>query len=176
MTSNGASALHVTTRRDRKFNVTARSRRTYVILRVQAAYTHGVCEVPAWKKHSVLLFSYIFRFHCSFANLILLFSIMGGSDYCSPFKCTNRRSKRVDLSFHTFPTDRGLRAKWLQALRRADFVTTSHSCLCSEHFTEDRFYPRQPDSGLLLAKKVHRVLRHRAVPTISLFLSTSCAS
>lgn len=95
---------------------------------------------------------------------------MGGEDHCSAYQCSNRRSKRPDLSFHAFPSDPAVRAKWVQAVRRAEFVVTQGKCLCSEHFTSDCFYPAVPDACRApSAKKPCRRLKPGSFPTIFSF-------
>uniref|UniRef100_A0A671U4C5 THAP domain-containing protein 1 n=1 Tax=Sparus aurata TaxID=8175 RepID=A0A671U4C5_SPAAU len=40
------------------------------------------------------------------------------------------------LSFHLFPQDASLRAKWLHRIRRVQFTVTQHMKVCSHHFEE----------------------------------------
>ena len=59
---------------------------------------------------------------------------MDVADRCLVYGCSNWRSKGHDLLFHPFPINAGARAKWVQAVKRMDFVVSSSSCLCSVHF------------------------------------------
>ncbi|XP_041847818.1 THAP domain-containing protein 2-like isoform X2 [Melanotaenia boesemani] len=63
-------------------------------------------------------------------------------DFCSAYGCSNERSIQTrshGITFHRFPKDGGLRQRWEQAVRRAGFVVTRRSLLCSEHFKPEDF-------------------------------------
>ena len=63
------------------------------------------------------------------------------------FACANRREKRPDLSFHSFPRNPDLKEKWIQAIKRVEdgvnFTQTKNTVVCSEHFDGRCFYPRK---------------------------------
>ncbi|KAG8193866.1 hypothetical protein JTE90_011426 [Oedothorax gibbosus] len=58
---------------------------------------------------------------------------------CVAFGCTNRPGKKTDITFHRFPKKESLRAEWVKACRRKDWVPSKSSVLCSNHFSEDQF-------------------------------------
>ena len=84
---------------------------------------------------------------------------------CVAAGCSNTPSDRVSL--FKFPKDRVLRAQWEKQVQRtrAQWKATEHSCLCSEHFTEDSF---EVDSALAssFGMKKRRRLKPGAVPSI----------
>ncbi|XP_036938347.1 THAP domain-containing protein 6-like [Acanthopagrus latus] len=62
--------------------------------------------------------------------------------FCAAYGCNNRRSvltKSRGITFHKFPSDKGLRRQWEAALRREGFVASESSKLCSEHFKPGDF-------------------------------------
>ncbi|KAK9977088.1 hypothetical protein ABG768_018909 [Culter alburnus] len=62
--------------------------------------------------------------------------------FCAAYGCNNRRSidtRSHGITFHKFPSDKGLRRQWEVAIRREGFVVTESSKLCSEHFKPDDF-------------------------------------
>ncbi|XP_030007143.1 uncharacterized protein LOC115431040 [Sphaeramia orbicularis] len=52
---------------------------------------------------------------------------------CVPF-CVNRSETSPELSFYRFPVDEENRNKWLQLIRRKDFIPNCNSRVCSWHF------------------------------------------
>lgn len=77
---------------------------------------------------------------------------------CVPLCAASSRFNSV-LSFHTFPTDEEKRRKWIHNIRREKLNITSHTRVCSRHFTIDyQIEPSKP-SG-------RRLLRKGAVPTL----------
>ncbi|GBO24173.1 hypothetical protein AVEN_193848-1 [Araneus ventricosus] len=56
---------------------------------------------------------------------------------CVAFNCTNRQSKKIPgVTFHSFPKDETRRVSWINAVRRKNWVPSSASRLCSDHFPE----------------------------------------
>jgi len=53
----------------------------------------------------------------------------------------------VHVTFHSFPRDEELRAKWIRANPRKDFTPTKNSRLCSLHFAESDFVEQHCDSN-----------------------------
>ncbi|XP_054638682.1 THAP domain-containing protein 3-like [Dunckerocampus dactyliophorus] len=76
------------------------------------------------------------------------------SAHCSAINCTNRQSKRPDLSFFKFPRNKDRCQQWVESTRRTDLLSRttfyiSRNCrLCAEHFTEDQFSNRQVKNRL----------------------------
>ena len=96
-------------------------------------------------------------------------SLAGRMPSCCAQNCTNRtRSGKLgceDISWHRFPLqDAQLLRSWLTNLGRADFVPTTNSRLCSEHFTEDSFV--EVDEHFAGKRRPARRLKSRAVPTV----------
>ncbi|XP_041931062.1 ARL14 effector protein isoform X1 [Alosa sapidissima] len=76
---------------------------------------------------------------------------------CSAGGCTNRFIKGSEIRFYRFPISKPqLAEQWVRSLNRKNFVPTTNSCLCSEHFQPDCFrdYNGKP------------FLREEAIPTI----------
>ncbi|CAN7943747.1 unnamed protein product, partial [Ixodes hexagonus] len=62
-----------------------------------------------------------------------------GGDFCCAVGCHNNRGANQDVTFHVFPRDLQRRARWIAAVRRAHWVPTKASRLCSVHFTEESY-------------------------------------
>ena len=81
----------------------------------------------------------------------LFFSFSSMSQYCSVPSCSNNKRKSPHLSFHDFPVDKTLRAKWVRAIRRDEgphFVITRGSThVCGEHFHPDDLHRSSKTSG-----------------------------
>ena len=60
------------------------------------------------------------------------------SSCCAP-NCTNRHFKGTEIKFHRFPLNEALRKRWVIASRRKDFLPSSASFICSEHFKTDDY-------------------------------------
>ncbi|XP_076854820.1 ARL14 effector protein [Brachyhypopomus gauderio] len=76
---------------------------------------------------------------------------------CSALGCTNRFVKGSEIRFYRFPISKPqLAEQWVRSLGRKNFVPTTNSCLCSEHFQSDCF---RDYNG-------KQFLREDAVPTI----------
>ncbi|XP_007246971.1 ARL14 effector protein [Astyanax mexicanus] len=76
---------------------------------------------------------------------------------CSALGCTNRFIKGSEIRFYRFPISKPqLAEQWVRSLGRKNFVPTTNSCLCSEHFQPDCF---RDYNG-------KQFLREDAVPTI----------
>lgn len=92
---------------------------------------------------------------------------MPSHDHCCVVGCSNRREERRDLSFHGFPSDPELRAKWIQACKREEgihFAVTKNTVVCAEHFQEKDFFSEIP--GLPSAT---RRLKPGTVPSVFSF-------
>eukprot|EP00117_Sycon_ciliatum_P011696 scpid70229/ scgid13067/ THAP domain-containing protein 1 len=97
---------------------------------------------------------------------------MPSHDHCSVFGCSNRRSDQRDLSFHKYPKDPDLRARWVQACKReegAHFTISSSTVVCSEHFREKDFHPDLPGLPALASGKPHRRLKQESIPSVFSF-------
>lgn len=76
---------------------------------------------------------------------------------CSALGCTNRFVKGSEIRFYRFPISKPqLAEQWVRSLGRKNFVPTTNSCLCSDHFLPDCF---RDYNG-------KQFLREDAVPTI----------
>ncbi|XP_055004500.1 uncharacterized protein LOC110156461 isoform X2 [Boleophthalmus pectinirostris] len=80
--------------------------------------------------------------------------------HCSVPLCSANQHYQPYLSFHNFPTDTKLRARWVRAIRRdegADFkILPDSSYVCSLHFTADDIY---------ITPKGRRRLKKGTIPT-----------
>ena len=75
---------------------------------------------------------------------------------CSAPNCHNRSEKGIRL--FPFPTDKDRRNRWLVNCRRENWVPTSTSRLCEEHFESSQYENKRTDGW--------RKLKSTAVPTI----------
>ncbi len=57
----------------------------------------------------------------------------GGYTCCVP-GCYNNNKKDKEVSCHKFPKDKLVREKWINAIKRNDFIPTNHHRVCSNHF------------------------------------------
>ncbi|XP_041639630.1 uncharacterized protein si:cabz01071907.1 [Cheilinus undulatus] len=75
--------------------------------------------------------------------------------HCSVPCCSNDKQTHPYLSFHDFPTDVGLRGRWVQAIRREEGATfrilRGSTYVCSLHFKDDDIY--STPKGLRRIKK-----------------------
>uniref|UniRef100_A0A674ANK0 THAP domain-containing protein 1 n=1 Tax=Salmo trutta TaxID=8032 RepID=A0A674ANK0_SALTR len=55
------------------------------------------------------------------------------------FRCVPPQRNTPRLSFHSFPSNTELRAKWGINIRREKFPITSHSKICDRHFLPHDF-------------------------------------
>uniref|UniRef100_A0A3Q2Q6B7 THAP domain-containing protein 1 n=1 Tax=Fundulus heteroclitus TaxID=8078 RepID=A0A3Q2Q6B7_FUNHE len=64
--------------------------------------------------------------------------------YCSVPQCSNNKRKFPYLSFHDFPTDVEIRARWVTAIRRDEGpnfkIRRGCSYVCSQHFSSEETY------------------------------------
>ena len=63
---------------------------------------------------------------------------------CVPYCSSSSYRKDKDTSFHEFPSDSDLCAKWLKNISRKDFVINDKSCstvVCNKHFNEEDYVP-----------------------------------
>lgn len=56
--------------------------------------------------------------------------------YCAAYGCDNSSVKSSDagVSFHSFPSEKGIRDRWIVLTQRKNFNPGKYSYLCSEHF------------------------------------------
>ncbi|XP_055522323.1 uncharacterized protein LOC129716485 isoform X1 [Leucoraja erinacea] len=76
------------------------------------------------------------------------------SSHCSAINCSNRKSKRPDLSFFRFPAKKERCQQWVQNTRRQDLLhrtteyLSANCCLCTLHFELDQFSNKQTKNRL----------------------------
>ena len=61
---------------------------------------------------------------------------------CKAIGCTNlatEANRKKGISFHKFPKNPEIRAKWANALHRENYVPKDHHVLCSEHLDPSDF-------------------------------------
>lgn len=76
---------------------------------------------------------------------------------CAAIGCNNKFIKGSEIRFYRFPLSKPqLASKWVQSLGLKNFVPTTNTCLCSEHFRSDCF---RDYNG-------KQFLREDAVPTL----------
>ncbi|XP_032870218.1 52 kDa repressor of the inhibitor of the protein kinase-like [Amblyraja radiata] len=96
-------------------------------------------------------------------------SFQGFKEVCSEVRgastainCSNRKSKRRDLAFFSFPNKKERCQRWVQNTRRQDLLhrtteyLSANCCLCSLHFELDQFSN----------KRTNNRLNWNAVPTL----------
>uniref|UniRef100_A0A671UEU0 THAP domain-containing protein 1 n=2 Tax=Sparus aurata TaxID=8175 RepID=A0A671UEU0_SPAAU len=84
-------------------------------------------------------------------------TVAGSKEHCCVPRCSASSRYNSVLSFHRFPQDASLRAKWLHGIRRVQFTVTQHTKVCSRHFEE---------SLIRTTAKGKRVLSRDAVPSL----------
>ena len=52
--------------------------------------------------------------------------------------CYSNTKRDQELSFHKFPKDESMKRKWLNAIKRKDFIPSEHHRVCSMHFQGGR--------------------------------------
>ena len=67
---------------------------------------------------------------------------------CVAVGCSNSSSNSTNLSWHCFPSDKVLRAKWIAKVKRDDLPKNPR--LCSEHFEPRMFKRNLRVSSLLI--------------------------
>ncbi|MCJ8741355.1 hypothetical protein PDJAM_G00069720 [Pangasius djambal] len=78
---------------------------------------------------------------------------------CAPL-CTASGKFNSCLSFHSFPSQSGLRTRWIANIRRDKFTITSHRKVCSRHFPPEQLKEPKSTGG-------RRRLAKTAVPLLS---------
>ena len=66
--------------------------------------------------------------------LVVVYFVMGKSDFCCAAYCSNRRNKQPELEYYRIPKEEKLRAKWLPLIRRENFTPNDNTRLRSQHF------------------------------------------
>ncbi len=59
------------------------------------------------------------------------------TNHCCVPHCSASGLYNSHLSFHRFPKNTSLRARWLHKIRRAGFSVTPHTKVCSRHFQDN---------------------------------------
>ncbi|XP_055034355.1 uncharacterized protein [Paramisgurnus dabryanus] len=62
--------------------------------------------------------------------------VTGSTLHCCVPLCTVSSNYNKVISFHAFPVDAAVRAKWMQNIRRDDFNPTQNTRVCSRHFKQ----------------------------------------
>ena len=60
-------------------------------------------------------------------------ALRGGYTWCVP-GCDSNTKRDRKLSFHKFPRDVFLREKWVNSIKRIDFIPGEQHHVCSQHF------------------------------------------
>ncbi len=79
------------------------------------------------------------------------------TNHCCVPHCSASGLYNSHLSFHRFPKNTSLRARWLHKIRRAGFSVTPHTKVCSRHFQ---------DNEINTTAKGRRVLAAGSVPSL----------
>ncbi|CAN7939570.1 unnamed protein product [Ixodes hexagonus] len=99
-----------------------------------------------------------------------------GGDFCCAVGCHNNRGANEDVTFHVFPRDLQRRARWIATVRRAHWVPTKASRLCSVHFTEESYeLSSRLSKEFGLGQRAPR-LKADAVPTMIHLQLRRCAA
>lgn len=69
------------------------------------------------------------------------------SEHCCVPLCTASSKFNGYLSFHGFPVHTELRRRWLVNIRRDHFTISSHTKVCSRHFTPDQLVEPRSTEG-----------------------------
>ena len=106
-------------------------------------------------------------------NLLLVRAVcslkMPRGDHCCVPGCSNRRSKRPELSFHTFPSSQVMRRRWIQSIRRdigPNFQVTANTVVCSAHFELSCYYPSVNVEVGETSRRHCRRLKKDSVPSL----------
>lgn len=59
--------------------------------------------------------------------------------YCAAYGCDNSSVKNSNVSFLSFPSDKGICHQWILATKRKNFNPGKYSYICSEHFLPTDF-------------------------------------
>ena len=109
-------------------------------------------------------------------NLLLVRAVcslkMPRGDHCCVPGCSNRRSKRPELSFHTFPSSQVMRRRWIQSIRRdigPNFQVTANTVVCSAHFELSCYYPSVNVEVGETSRRHCRRLKKDSVPSLFSF-------
>ena len=66
-------------------------------------------------------------------NTDMMKTLRGGFTCCVPGSNSNSKWNK-ELSFHKFPRDIGLREKWVNSVKKKDFIPGEQHRVCSQHF------------------------------------------
>lgn len=64
-------------------------------------------------------------------------TVIGGYTCCVP-GCYSNTKRDQELSFHKFPKDESMKQKWINAIKRKDFIPGELNRVCSLHFQGGR--------------------------------------
>lgn len=81
----------------------------------------------------------------------------GSKEHCCVPLCSASGRYNTSISFHRFPKDARIRAKWVHRVRRTGFTVTQHTKVCSRHFKPD---------DIQISEKGRRALVAGAVPSL----------
>ncbi|XP_037513711.1 peroxynitrite isomerase THAP4 isoform X2 [Rhipicephalus sanguineus] len=94
---------------------------------------------------------------------------MGGS-WCCVVGCTNysRKTQKVRVCYHNFPSDSALREKWISAIRRDNWLPSKWARVCSDHFSPESYNDsvHLMEAFGLSKQHFYRRLKADAVPTV----------
>ena len=94
-------------------------------------------------------------------------TLRGGGCTCCVPGCNNNTKKNRELSFHKFPRKKLVRERWINAIKRKNFVHTDHHRVCSQHFHDGKkkgysdipmIFPLLSHPKLRKEPKLHEVL------------------
>uniref|UniRef100_A0A3P9MY30 THAP domain-containing protein 1 n=1 Tax=Poecilia reticulata TaxID=8081 RepID=A0A3P9MY30_POERE len=88
-------------------------------------------------------------------------------EHCCVPRCTASSKYNGRLSFHGFPCDPDLRRRWLVNIRRDKFKLTTHSKVCSLHFTPDQLLQPKTARG-------RRKVNKGAIPFHTFIFDSRC--
>ncbi|XP_075555112.1 uncharacterized protein LOC142587765 isoform X2 [Dermacentor variabilis] len=88
---------------------------------------------------------------------------------CCVSTCTNHTAMIQDgvLSFHRFPRNPGLKAKWMKVVGRKQWPSKWWTAICSDHFIPEDFVSGHAALGMLKPKAVPSIFWDRGIPMVS---------
>lgn len=88
--------------------------------------------------------------------------------YCAVFGCNSSSRYHKDLSWFIFPKERARGKSWIRYCKRADFVPTKHSKICSKHFSASQYARHLEKLAELGYPEARPTLKEEAVPDITI--------
>ena len=92
-------------------------------------------------------------------------ALRGGYTCYVPGCDSNKKKRDKELSFHKFPRDVSLREKWVNSIKRKDFIPGEKHRVCSQCF---RGAKKQGRSGILIILPLLPQSKQRKPPKIRL--------